>query len=88
MLKLYTANFQINDRVETDHIVDECRILVGVTPSNLQIFSDHDKHQTNFTLSDSVLNDQDIEEYFQQIAEDLSKYLCVTVLLNEVIDDN
>lgn len=82
----YTACFSIRTPVDLSLLEEECRILVGTSPANIE------KHDApfllNFTLTDTVGAEDDPGEYFDQIGRDLTRFLKVHVNLDEIFIDD
>jgi hypothetical protein len=64
---------------------DECAIMVGVAPCNIE----HHDDLTHFTLTTQVNEDETTaEEFFNEIASDLSRWIGSAVYLDEIFVDD
>lgn len=82
----YTACFSIRTPVDLSLLDEECRILTGSSPANIE--KHDDPFLLNFTLTDMVGDGGDPDEYFDQIGRDLTRFLKVHVNLDEIFIDD
>lgn len=82
----YTACYTVEGHLDTTLLQEECRILTGVWAGNVE---KHDNpNTTNFTITDSVDDGVDPDQYFDQIGRDLSRYIKSPVTLAEIFVDD
>jgi len=82
----YTATYTIHDIISRDVLTEECRVLVGVDPQNIEW---HDSPNiTNFTVTDIVPSEIDSNMHFKQIQRDFERFMGVPVTLGAIIVDD
>lgn len=85
----YTANFSTHGIVGERILFNECRVMVGQSPCNYQVLThENDQQRTHFTLTEVIEDGVNPEEYFENIAKDLERYLGVNVTVHELILDD
>lgn len=83
MKTIYTAAYEANPIPDLDHLKDECYIYAGVGAENIEIRGDTDSIM--FTITTDIEDPVSPEDFFNTIAEDLSRNWNIT--LHEIFVD-